>query len=101
MVQQQVLYPGVVTPDAFQTICRHVIEAYFQHPSYWRVEGRPYFSFYEVSKLLAGFGSVKATREALDAFRASAVASGLPGLHLNAVEYLEAVCDVFGRAGRE
>jgi hypothetical protein len=40
---------------------------------------------YELTKLLDGFGSVEATRAALDKFRAKAVAAGLPGLHLNAV----------------
>ncbi|MHB8969213.1 MAG: glycosyltransferase WbsX family protein [Pirellulaceae bacterium] len=83
--EQQVLYPGVVTPENFEKICDHVIKSYFPHPSYWRIDGRPYFSFYELTKLLDGFGSVEATRAALDKFRAKAVAAGLPGLHLNAV----------------
>ena len=54
-------------------------------PNYWRIDGKPYFSFYDLDNLLASFGSVEATRAALDAFRAKAVAAGLPGLHLNAV----------------
>jgi len=83
--KREVLYPGMVTPENFEKICDHVIKSYFQHPSYWRIDGRPYFSFYELTKLLAGFGSVDATRAALDKFRAKAVAAGLPGLHLNAV----------------
>jgi len=83
--ERKVLYPGVVTPENFGKICDHVIRSYFQHPSYWRIDGRPYFSFYELTKLLDGFGSVAATRAGLDTFRAKAVAAGLPGLHLNAV----------------
>jgi lysophospholipase L1-like esterase len=82
---QQVLFPGRVTPATFDKICDHVIKAYFLHPSYWRIEGRPYFSFYELSKLLESFGSVEATRAALEKFRGKARAAGLPGLHLNAV----------------
>jgi hypothetical protein len=84
-VPSPVLYPGVVTPEAFDRICNHVIRDYFLHPSYWRIEGRPYFSFYDLSKLLEIFGSVAATRTALDAFRRQAQAAGVPGLHLNAV----------------
>lgn len=80
-----VLYPGTVTPETFETIAELVIKNYFQHPSYWRIDGRPFFSFYELTKLLDSFGSVAATRAALDRFRARAVAAGLPGLHLNAV----------------
>jgi hypothetical protein len=34
---------------------------------------------------MENFGSVEATRAALDKFRAKAVAAGLPGIHLNAV----------------
>ncbi len=83
--KQQLLYPGRVTPGNFTRICDHVIHAYFPQPSYWRIDGRPYFSFYDLTNLLENFGSVAATRAALDRFRAQAVAAGLPGLHLNAV----------------
>ena len=83
--ERKVLYPGTVTPESFDKICDHVMQSYFRHPSYWRIDGRPYFSFYELTKLLESFGSVEATRAALDKFRSKAVAAGLPGLHLNAV----------------
>jgi len=83
--ERKVLYPGTVTPETFDKICDHVIRSYFLHPSYWRIDGRPYFSFYDLTTLLESFGSVKATRAALDRFRAKAVTAGLPGLHLNAV----------------
>lgn len=83
--QPPVLFPGTVTPENFDKICDFVIEKYFKHPSYLRVEGKPYFSLYELTKLLDGFGSVAATRQALDRFRAKAIKAGLPGLHLNAV----------------
>lgn len=83
--ERKILYPGGVTPETFGKICDHVIRSYFLHPSYWRIDGRPYFSFYDLTTLLESFGSVGATRAALDRFRAKAVAAGLPGLHLNAV----------------
>ena len=81
----KLVFPGKVTPAGFERISDHVIKDYFTHPSYWRIDGRPYFSFYELSKLLENFGTVEATRAALDQFRAKARAAGLPGLHLNAV----------------
>jgi hypothetical protein len=81
----KLLYPGEVTPQTFEKICDHVIKDYFQHPSYWRIDGKPFFSFYYLTKLRDGFGSVEATRAALDKFRAKAKAAGLPGLHLNAI----------------
>ena len=90
----RLLYPGEVTPAGFARIADHVIRHYFAHPSYWRIDGKPYFSFYDLTKLLQSFGSVEATRAALDAFRAQAQAAGLPGLHLNAVVWGRAVLPV-------
>jgi len=81
----RLLYPGKVTPETFEKIGERVIRRYLRHPSYWRVDGRPYFSFYDLTTLLDSFGSVAATRAALERFRARAGAAGLPGVHLNAV----------------
>lgn len=82
---QKLLYPGRVTPETFAKISDLLVKKYFVHPSYWRVDGKPYFSIYELTKLLESFGSVEATRAALDRLRAKATAAGLPGVHLNAV----------------
>lgn len=82
---QTVLYPGRVTPETFEKVGDDLVKRYFRHRSYWKIDGRPYFSFYELTKLLENFGSVEATRAALDRLRAKAVKAGLPGLHLNAV----------------
>jgi hypothetical protein len=79
------LCPGAVTPETFETIMDHCIETYFNHPSYWLIDGRPYFSFYELTKLMEGFGSLEETRRLLDLFRAKVKAAGFPDLHLNAV----------------
>jgi hypothetical protein len=82
---QKLMFPGTVTPESFEKISDLLLKDYFSHPSYWRIDGKPYFSFYDLTSLLKGFGSVEATRVALDKFRAKAVAAGMPGLHLNAI----------------
>lgn len=81
------LYPGRVTPETFAKICDLLITNYFSRSNYWRIDGKPYFSIYEANTLVRSFGSVTATRAALDAFRAKAKAAGLPGLHLNGVDW--------------
>ena len=81
------LYPGRVTPETFSKICDLLITNYFSRSNYWRIDGKPYFSFYETTTLVDSFGSVAATRAALDQFRAKAKAAGLPGLHLNGVDW--------------
>ena len=84
-VKAPLLYGGTVTRKTFDTVCDYVIDNYFRHPSYWRVNGRPYFSIYELYRLVQGLGGAAATAEALASFQAKAVAAGLGGVHLNAV----------------
>jgi hypothetical protein len=81
----RLLYPGAVTQETFDIVCDTVIERYLTHPAYWRIDGCPYFSVYELGKLMEGFGGVEATRKALDSFRAKVKAAGFRDLHLNAV----------------
>lgn len=81
----KLLYPGKVTPQTFASISDKLVERYFSQPNYWRIGGRPYFSFYDLNALIASFGSVALTRKALDEFRLKAELAGMPGLHLNAV----------------
>jgi len=74
-----------VTPATFDILTDHVIKNYFHHPSYWTLDGRPFFSIYELHTLIKGLGGLKATREALQRFRDKTKAAGFPDLHLNAV----------------
>jgi len=78
--------PGRVTPETFDKVCDHVIKDYFSQPSYWKIDGKPYFSICSLPKLVDSFGrSVRPTRAALDRFRDKVKQAGFPGLHLNTV----------------
>jgi len=85
----KLLYPGKVTPATWDKICDLVIARYFKHPSYWLVDGKPYFSIYEMSQFLDSFGSIENARAALDKFRTKVRAAGFPGLHVNAIVWGE------------
>ncbi|MBR5625990.1 MAG: glycoside hydrolase family 99-like domain-containing protein, partial [Thermoguttaceae bacterium] len=84
-VPSALIYPGAVTPEKFDEICDHVIKDYFSQPNYWKIDGKPYFSIYELTQLAESFGSREATRAALERFREKTKAAGFPDLHLNAV----------------
>lgn len=84
-VKPQVLHPGPVTLETFTKATDHVIREYFSQPNYWRIGGKPYFSFYELMTLCQGLGGVGAARAALDGFRERARAAGVGEIHLNAV----------------
>ncbi|MEO8396653.1 MAG: glycoside hydrolase family 99-like domain-containing protein [Chloroflexota bacterium] len=81
----QLLYPGTITVQTFDRMTDHIIERYFSQPSYWKIDGCPYFSIYELFRLIEGFGGLDQTQRALERFRAKTRAAGFPDLHLNAV----------------
>ncbi len=88
---QTLLYPGTITRATFETAVQHVIENYFKHPSYWTLQGAPYFSIYDLPALVRCLGGFEATREALAWFRATTKAAGFPDLHLNQVFWSQGV----------
>jgi hypothetical protein len=81
----ELLYQGVVTPETWEKMTDYIIETYFKHPSYWLLEGSPYFSVYDLTKLVKSFGGVQATADAIKRFRTKVCDAGFKGLHMNAV----------------
>ena len=74
--EQKLLYPGKISPRRFDELCDFVIKEYFTKPNYWKIDGKAYFSVYDVQKFVEGFGSVDATRAAMNCMREKAVAAG-------------------------
>ncbi|MHB1767965.1 MAG: glycoside hydrolase family 99-like domain-containing protein [Phycisphaerae bacterium] len=68
----------------FDRITRSAIH-YFKRPDYWKINGKPYFSIYDLPTLIRGLGGVAATHAALEHFRAEARAAGFPGLDMNVI----------------
>ena len=78
---------GVVKPETFETITDYVIKNYFSHPSYWKIDGCPYFSVYEFFNLVKTYKDVPNTIKALERFRQKTKEAGFPDLHLNIVAW--------------
>ena len=85
--EQKLLYPSIVSPERFNEISDFVIEKYFSKPNYWKIDGKAYFSVYDVQKFVEGFGSLEATKAAMDRMREKAIAAGLKGVHWNLVAW--------------
>lgn len=83
--EHRVVWPGAVDRAIFDCAMRRLIESFFGHPSYYRIDGKPVLSIYEIGTLIKGLGGIEATRDALNALRTDVCAAGFPGLHLQAV----------------
>ncbi|WP_310194217.1 glycoside hydrolase family 99-like domain-containing protein [Bacillus sp. 3255] len=76
---------GQISEKGFVAATEHMIRHYFSHPSYWRVQGGLYVSFYEIHSLIRGLGGIAATARVLREFRERVRAAGCGELHLNVV----------------
>jgi len=85
--KQKLLYPGKVSPERFEEIGDELIATYFKKPNYWKIDGKPYFSVYDIQKFIEGFGSIEATKAAMERLNKKAIASGLKGIHWNMVAW--------------
>jgi len=83
--RQEGLLDGFIDLKRFTDATNYCIEHYLNKENYWRIDGKLYFSFYEISTLIKGLGGMENTRKALDDFRERVRRAGLGELHLNAV----------------
>ncbi len=85
------LYSGAVTPESFDRIGDEIISQYFTQPNYWLIDGKAYFSIYDIQKFIESFGSLEATRREMQKLDAKAVKAGLKGIHWNLVAWGRAI----------
>lgn len=78
---------GAVSRAAFDRHTDDAIKRYFSQPNYWKIDGKPYFSIYQLHTLMQGLGGLEATQAALKHFRERVKAAGFPDLHLNIVDW--------------
>ncbi len=78
------IWDGACDRRDFETVVHRVIEKYFLHPSYYKIDGKPVFMIHDLWNLVRGLGSLDGARSAIDCFRNETVKAGLPGLELQA-----------------
>lgn len=80
-----ILWDGKVNFTQFKTIVDRIINMYFSHPSYYKINGKPVFMLYLLENFVQGLGSIDEAKKALEYFREQTVKAGFPGLHLQLV----------------
>lgn len=78
-------YSGAITPETFDKMTDYIVSNYFNQPSYWKIDGCPYFSIYELYKFVESMGGKEKAKAALELFRNKTKKAGFKDLHLNAI----------------
>jgi hypothetical protein len=94
------IWTGAIDRKEFEIVGNRLIEKYFKHPSYYKIDGKPVFMFYDLTNLIKGLGGVAGVREAFEWFRAKAVDEGLLGLHLQLTYWSEHATNLAGVDGK-
>lgn len=82
-----VIWQAAIDRNEFEKIAVRLIEKYFKHDLYYKIDGKPVFMIYDTANLIKGLGSVKAAADALEWLRNECVRRGLNGIHLQSVSY--------------
>ncbi|SCD21008.1 Glycosyl hydrolase family 99-like domain [Proteiniphilum saccharofermentans] len=89
--EHDILYDGKVTSEIFDQIGNDLIAQYFTQPNYWLIDGKAYFSIYDIQNFIHSFGSVEATVKEMDKLNEKAIRAGLKGIHWNLVAWSTAI----------
>ncbi|MDR1093682.1 MAG: glycoside hydrolase family 99-like domain-containing protein [Clostridiales bacterium] len=82
---ENAVWLGAQDRNEFEAIVKRVIGKYFSRPNYYKIDGKPVFSVYDLANLVKGLGGTEAARDALEYFRRETERAGHKGLHLQAV----------------
>lgn len=77
-----VIWKGAVGFDSFKVIVKRLIEKYFTHPSYYKIDGKPVFMIYDFKNFVSGLGGSEGAKRGIEYFRNEAKKAGFPDLHL-------------------
>ena len=98
-LEKDLIWTGSVGFDVFKDLVQRWINAYFAHPSYYKIDSKPVFMLYDIKRFILGLGGPDGARKALDYFRTETEKAGFPGLHLQIVMNSTDQLDYHGQWG--
>ena len=82
-----VVWKGAVTQEQFERIGKRWIDRYFTKENYYKIDGRPVVSIYDIHNLITGLGGVENTKKALLWLDEETKKAGLPGVHVQFIRW--------------
>ena len=82
------LTEGKVTKELWDTISTYIVEKYFKQPNYWKIDGKPYFSIYEIVTFINGLGGIEEAKKAIQLLDEKTKKAGFSGVHFNVMSWM-------------
>lgn len=80
--EDTIIWKGAVDREEFEKIANRLIDKYFSHPLYYRIDDKPVFQIYYILSLIDGLGGIENTKDAFLWFQNRCKECGLKGVHL-------------------
>ena len=84
---RSVRWDGAVDHENYKIIVARVIRQYFSKPNYYKIDGKPVFSLFDIDNFIEGLGGLEKAAQAIDYFREETKKAGFPGLHLQQIVF--------------
>ena len=82
------LTEGGVSAELWDIISTYIVEKYFKQPNYWKIDGKPYFSIYEIVTFINGLGGIDQAKKAVQLLDEKTKKAGFPGVHFNIMSWM-------------
>lgn len=82
------LTSGEVSWSLWDTISTYIVDKYFTQPNYWKIDGKPYFSIYEIVNFINGLGGMENAKKAIALLDEKARKAGFPGINFNIMDWM-------------
>ena len=86
-VVDETIWRGDVDRAEFEKIGRRWIEKYFSQENYYKIDGKPVVSIYDLNNFLKGLGGIDGVKDAVLWLRQEAIKAGFDGVHLQFIRW--------------
>jgi len=70
------------SPEDLIAVAEYCCENYFENDNYWRIDGKPVFSFFDLKIMIEQFGSIEQVADGVELMRNTVRGHGFDGLYL-------------------
>ncbi|MGM9681843.1 MAG: glycoside hydrolase family 99-like domain-containing protein [Eubacteriales bacterium] len=81
------IWQGAVTEEQFRIIGKRWIDLYFKRENYYKIDGKPVVSIYDLGNFITGLGGIEKARENVEWLKNMAVQEGLAGVHFQLIKW--------------
>lgn len=83
----ETIWSGAVDFEQFKTIGNRWIRKYFSEPNYYKLDGKPVVSIYDMNNFVTGLGGIDNAKKAMQWLDSEACKCGLGGVHFQFVRW--------------